>query len=177
MWEFDNMPTYHIHDTTVKLYVWDPLHPVEDSRTQEALWPYPSDAARRYDVEPLQEEYFDGQEGVDFLGSSTPFFLIKAGRDLFYESHQTSGDITETELPKDQGTDERLFVEEDQKCNLPSLLPSNVVKPFTNGTDDTDGDTGLSSISSSIFAESSPPRTEDATSQSKSSRSQPTHFP
>lgn len=171
------MPTYHIHDTTVKLYVWDPLHPVEDPKTQEPLWPYPSDAARRYDVEPLREEYFEGQEGVDFLGSSTPFFLIKAGRDLFYESRQTSGDITEAEPPEDRGTAERLLVEEDQKCNLPPLLLPTVVKPFTDGADDTDGDSGLSSISSSMFAESSPPRTEDAASQSKSSRSQPTPFP
>jgi hypothetical protein len=163
------MPTYHIHDTTVQLHVWDPLQPLEDLNTEEPAWPYPSNAARQRDAELLKEEYFEGQEGVDFLGSSMPFFLINAGRDLFYTTRQTPGDIAETDAPEDQSTDEQVLVNENRKCNVPPLLPPDVVQPPTDETDDADGDSGLSSIPSSMFAESSPPRIEDNAGQSKTS--------
>lgn len=39
--------------------------------------------AAGYTAEEIREEYFEGQEGVDFIGSCMPFFLVHAGADLF----------------------------------------------------------------------------------------------
>jgi hypothetical protein len=160
------MPTYHVHSTTIKLYVWDPLQPPKVTKNQET--PYASDVACRHDVEPLKEEYFEGQEGVDFLGSSMPFFLINAGRDLFFKTLQTSGGIPEVEALVDESQDGEVPVEEDLKpSGVPPSMHPKVIKPPTYVFDGPDSDSGLSSIPFPIFAGSNPLGNEDSTSQRK----------
>ena len=94
-------------DTGVTLYVWDPQvasytsnpssngtkkqNNSEQERSKSAV-PYsicdrvsaptvsrPTDVAFG-DVDALEEEYFTGQEGVDFLGYAVPFFLSTCER-------------------------------------------------------------------------------------------------
>jgi hypothetical protein len=100
-----------------------------------------------------------------------PFFLINAGRDLFFKTRQISRVSTEAESPVDQGQDEQVFIEDDSRLSdfLPTM-PSNVSKLPTDIFDDPDNDSSLSSIPSSIFTESISPGMEESGSQSKSSR-------
>lgn len=82
-------------------------------------------------VESLEEEYFDGQSGLDFLGSDMPFYLVHAGKDLFSKTEEVCEPVTETVL--DQG---------------------QVQSPAEDVDDDCDST--LSSVSSSRFANLSP---------------------
>jgi hypothetical protein len=133
---YATMPTYGIHDTTVKLYVWDPHQPAEQvGRTT------PIDPACGRAGEPLKEEYFNGQEGVDFLGYDIPFFLVNAGRELFFETPQASSAITDVEL-----------------------VQGEEVQSHADESDD-DAGSFLSTISSSMLADLSPQRFEESTTQ------------
>ncbi|KAE9375529.1 hypothetical protein N431DRAFT_463611 [Stipitochalara longipes BDJ] len=149
------MPTYHIYDTSVKLYVWDPhqtpRRAIEEKTNNNAV--FPIDPAYGRDIEPLKEEYFDGHEGIDFLGSDMPFFLCRSGEDLFYKARKDSANMTE--LSVDQGLKEQSSVEEESKGS--DKLRSRKVRPSADDRyDDDEGHSTLSSISSSMLAESSP---------------------
>jgi hypothetical protein len=130
------MPTYGIHDTAVKLYMWNPHQPAEQVGRKT-----PIDPACGRAGEPLKEEYFNDQEGVDFLGFDMPFFLVNAGRELFFKTPQASSAITEAELIHGEG-----------------------VQPPADESDD-DADSSLSTISSSMFADLSPQGFEESTTQ------------
>jgi hypothetical protein len=134
------MPTYHIHGTTVKLYVWDP-HQSPSKVEVSQIASTPLDAAYGRDVEPLKEEYFQGHEGVEFLGSDMPFFLVQAGKDLFFNRRQNSG-VAELSSPPDE--------------------QSRELQASSNEVDD--DDSTLSSMSSSMFADLFPPETEQNSS-------------
>lgn len=100
------MPRYHALDTAVKLCVWDPqAAPSSNIENDEAEDPTTAQNAAAvfknknrllrpkkreqsgpaigYIVDYLKEEYFEGQGGVDFLAPGMPFYLVKAGRELF----------------------------------------------------------------------------------------------
>ena len=108
------MPRYHAIDTAIKLSVWDPRAP--KSKTQRDRDHTTSSSSigcafsrlngsilhqnKRKDeeksgpatgcvIDDLKEEYFEGHEGVDFLGPGTPFYLVKAGRELFATEEET----------------------------------------------------------------------------------------
>ena len=99
------MPRYHALDTAIKLCVWDPSAEEATSKksdvisadqavstistsngvfchkTKETHGP-----ASGYVVDDLKEEYFEGDEGVNFLDSDMPFYLVKAGSQLFHRT-------------------------------------------------------------------------------------------
>jgi hypothetical protein len=126
------MPTFHVHDTAVKLCVWDPHHPPTVVMEHQGQTPLiPIDPAFGRAVEPLEEEYFDGQSGVDFLGSDMPFFLVNAGKGLLSRTEEVSKPIIETVL--DQGQVQSTAEEVYDDCDSP-----------------------LSTVSSSRFANLSP---------------------
>ncbi|CZR53310.1 uncharacterized protein PAC_03188 [Phialocephala subalpina] len=89
------MPTYNLFDLSVRLYAWEPQQfpPKIDERA------YPHDASLGEAIEEVSEEYFDRYRGIDFLGQSgSPFYLVNAGRNLFF--------------PKDQLIDGRSAIEQ-----------------------------------------------------------------
>jgi len=104
----------------------------------------PTDPAFGRAVEYLEEEYFDGQSGVDFLGSDMPFFLVHAGKDLFSKTGEASKPVTETVL--DQGQVQSPAEELDDDCDSP-----------------------LSTVSSSRFANLSPVDTRKSATLSNAS--------
>jgi hypothetical protein len=180
------MPKYHALDTAVKLYVWDPQQPINTSNTLsndgQALIsngqqrdvssvPFsifdgvpaptkspPADPAFGYDVDVVSEEYFEGQEGVDFLCHDMPFFLVNAGKELFEPpqlSFGHSGSIS-------QENDALML---DQHCGNSTLSSfvstslENAIEAPADGAHDVDAESNLSDISSSLFTpriESSP---------------------
>ncbi|KAE8452742.1 hypothetical protein EG329_013014 [Mollisiaceae sp. DMI_Dod_QoI] len=80
------MPTYNALGFSVRLHIWDPQQ--KPSEIDEKL--LPGDPSLGHVLEEVSEEYFKGCHGVDFLGqSSSPFFLINAGRDLFFRKPQS----------------------------------------------------------------------------------------
>ena len=146
------MPTYHIYDTTVKLYAWDPHQDptckIEKLSHNNAV--FPIDPAYGREVEALKEEGFDGKGGLDFLSNDMPFFLCHSGRDLFFKAPTTSVDRTEPNV--DQGRKEHIAVGE--RAQVPNKQkPRKVHQP---GYEEDEEDSALSSISSSMFGESSP---------------------
>lgn len=151
------MPTYHIHDTAVKLYAWDPHQP---PKFFIEPWTYPLDPSYGRDKEALKEEQFLDHDGVEFLGSDMPFFLVKSGRDLFFKTRQTSTTTTKHAGAKIQ--EERFLFE--KTASISDILPIGpqieARSPADDFEDDED-DSALSSISSSMFADSSPPRNEE----------------
>lgn len=160
------MPRYHSLATSIKLGVWDPaaIPPNAEAKLNdseacanpqnqplttrlEELRPKKTNLhfhgpAAGYLVEDLKEEYFDGEEGVNFLGGCMPFFLVRAGRDLLgipqalqkpYYGQRSSGPSDDSNL-------------------------TNLSLTLRNGTSletppsDPDTDSFLSSISSSRFS-------------------------
>ena len=88
------MPIYHSTRTSVRLCIWDPPSTVT---TSSAL----PDPAQGCDVIELAEEYFEGNEGIDFLGQDKPFFLVSAGRDLFRGESKPTGNDRRTTPAED----------------------------------------------------------------------------
>lgn len=113
------MPTYQCLDTEVQLCTWTPLLrystaskaantemapsivtkarvPVasprvkKDSLVNEALG-NAGDSIGPLKVTKLNEEYFRGHNGLDFLGMDMPFYLIHAGGDLYREITSLTG--------------------------------------------------------------------------------------
>jgi hypothetical protein len=158
------MPKYHALDTGIKLCVWDPNATpklkTEDqdhstssssisaafSRLNDSLFPKSKrkneenfGPAIGYVVDDLDEEYFEGHEGVDFLAPGMPFYLIKAGKELFAgreedaARHSARGFKGATLTP------------------LPSTaLPKDIYDP-TSLSQLSDTDTNLSSIGAEYF--------------------------
>jgi len=150
------MPTYYVYDTTVKLYAWDPHQPprckIEETTNNNAV--FPIDPAYGREVEALEEECFNSKEGVDFLGSDMPFFLCHSGRDLFYKAPTTPMDMTEPSVG--QGRTKRFTVGDG--ATAPDRKKSGKIWSSVGLLHEEDeGDSALSSISSSMFGESSPP--------------------
>jgi hypothetical protein len=101
------MPRYHALGTAIKLCVWNPdSKPAPNSKAEidgienisststsavfaknHGLLPHKkretSGPAIGCFVDDLKEEYFGEHEGVDFLASGIPFYLVKAGKELF----------------------------------------------------------------------------------------------
>ena len=158
------MPKYHALDTSVKLCVWDPnampqlktedqghstpsssisaafsrlngsLLPKSKGKNEEKFGP-----AIGYIVDDLDEEYFEGHEGVDFLAPGMPFYLVKAGRELFAGKEE----------------DAVLHSTRDFKgatlTTLPSMaLPKDIYDPASL-SQLSDTDTNLSSIGAEFF--------------------------
>jgi hypothetical protein len=149
------MPTYHIHDTAVRLCVWDPDQPpkrcIERQRTG-GPYTYPPPPYGR-DVEPLKEQH----EGVEFLGSDMPFWIVKAGHDLFFKTRQTSSAITKPSVERRQ--EEPVPAKEGHKNS--NIQQAKEPQSSPHDFHDDDGDSVLSSISSSMFADSSPLEIEE----------------
>lgn len=161
------MPRYHALDTSVRLCVWNPqANP--DSRTdgnegsdaaaadfvativRKYAPPPPkkektSGPAIGYAVDKLQEEYFEGHEGVDFLGPAIPHYLVKAGKGLFLSSGEDeprrSSPVVGNQFP---GKDASKVQANDSEDTRPSSQPSHA-------------DTSLSSIDTEFFTTETEP--------------------
>ena len=123
------MPKYHSLETAIKLSISSP---------QRTRLPTNGPAAR-YLSEDLKEQYFEGQEGVDFLGNCMPFFLIRAGQDLNASQYQSA--------PRDDQSD------------VPFSIFDKDAEPSNTPTSSADTDSFLSSVSTSRFALGSSPIT------------------
>jgi hypothetical protein len=121
------MPKYHSLETAIKLSI---------SRPQTTRLPTNGPAAG-YLSEDLKEQYFEGQEGVDFLGNCMPFFLTRAGQDLNASQHQPA--------------------HRDDQSDLPSSIFNKDVEPSNTPTSSVNSDSFLSSVSTSRFALGSSP--------------------
>ena len=172
------MPRYHPLDTAVNLYIWDPQQtssssdpvPMEEntpnSNGQQRKLPAvpfsifggipaPSesaftDPAFGQDADVVKEEYFEGQEGVDFLGLDMPFFLANAGTDLFKSRRNFSTKL----ISKEAVNDVSIPYQNDGESTLPPLLssvPAYKIEAPEDGTHDVDADSSLSDLSSSFF--------------------------
>ena len=153
------MPKYHALDTGIKLCVWDPnatpqlktedqdhstssssisaafsrlngsLLPESKRKNEEKFGP-----AIGYVVDDLDEEYFEGHEGIDFLAPGIPFYLIKAGKELFARTEEdavrhsargfkgaTLTTLPSTALPKNIYNSNSLSQLSDTDTNLSSI--------------------------------------------------------
>jgi hypothetical protein len=76
------MPTYFAGGFSVNLHVWDPSKKPDARAEQEVI---PLDPSIGHAIDKLSEEFFKDQQGVNFLPKSdSPFYLINAGRELFF---------------------------------------------------------------------------------------------
>jgi hypothetical protein len=110
------------------------------------------DPALGYTADVLKEEYFDGHEGVDFLGDDMPFFLVNAGKDLFFEPRQPATEYNSVHEEQTKATS-KPSGDSDQSdlAALPSLQhPSGNDAPVV--ADYEDEDSILSTVASSIFS-------------------------
>ncbi|KAI9055523.1 hypothetical protein LZ554_000471 [Drepanopeziza brunnea f. sp. 'monogermtubi'] len=145
------MPTYGPRSTTVGLYCWDPI-PEKKSTTA-------ANVSRRYKVERIREERFDGGRGVDFLGSSTaPFYLVNAGQNLFYgEGIVNSGDdgCDPSGVDGKTGSRASTYTKSIRGLENPGPPPGEDPSPRQTPKQgpDTDLDSNLSIMSSSQFTE------------------------
>jgi hypothetical protein len=104
-------------------------------------------------------------EGVEFLGSDMPFWIVNAGHDLFFKTRQTSSAITKPSVERRQ--EEPVPAKEDHKN--PDIQPTKELQSSAHDFHNDDGDSVLSSISSSMFADSSPLEIEESAPQDASS--------
>jgi hypothetical protein len=91
------------------------------------------DQALGYTADVLKEEYFDGHEGVDFLGDDMPFFLVNAGKDLFFEPRQPATEHNSVHEEQTKATS-KPSGDSDQSdlAALPSLQhPSGMMRPLS----------------------------------------------
>ncbi|KAK6583135.1 hypothetical protein PZA11_004211 [Diplocarpon coronariae] len=141
------MPRYLPLQTEVSLYCWEPVSGQSSSS--------PVDVSQGYELERLSEEPFDGCKTVDFLGPY-PFFLLNAGRELFYGCSNTSANssiqcnqqatqIEAAEAPRKSTANEKGLVTFQRKHMLPPTTPNKGL--------DSDLDSILSSLSSSRFSQ------------------------
>jgi len=107
------MPRYYALNTAVNLCVWDPNPRERNNKESEMTKGLGTPFASTHDgiahpkketygpaaqcvVDVLKEEYFEGKEGLDFLDIAVPFYLVKAGRELFAPAK-----AEEVQLPSD----------------------------------------------------------------------------
>jgi hypothetical protein len=159
------MPRYHSLNTGIGIAVWDPLRSslTADSQVGDLSRPkttslHTQGPAAGHLVEHLKEECFDGHDGVHFLAGCMPFFLVRAGQDLF-ERQQPNHLQDSPQNPRTSGpnTDADL-------ANLLSSTAKNGIAASDTPIADPDDDSSLSSVSSSRF--DSPVVAIDATSKS-----------
>jgi hypothetical protein len=158
------MPRYHTLGSAVVLCSWDPAFKAEKDYNRNELSnssSKPSTAAHQaalppkstrlhtdgpaagYLTEDIREEYFDGQEGVDFISNCMPFFLIHAGADLFappQSSHKDHRSRQQTPQVVDDQAEQR------------SSASKNGTMPINTPTEGSETESILSSISSTRFA-------------------------
>ncbi|KAL2071320.1 hypothetical protein VTL71DRAFT_12555 [Oculimacula yallundae] len=151
------MPTYGPLGTTVSLYTWETGAGEESSGQGE------SGQTRRVEVERVREDKFNKQ-GLDFLGpSSVPFFLVNAGQDLFSPASASSSD-SDTVTPIDSATKtKRANTTPPQVNAIPAATLLLLESPPTIDLMESDQDTTLSSLNSSLF-EPSPRAKEESSS-------------
>ncbi|PBP16059.1 SET domain protein [Diplocarpon rosae] len=114
-----------------------------------------ADVSQGYKLERISEEPFDGCKTVDFLGPH-PFFLLNAGRELFYGSRNKSANSSiqcsrenthneAAEAPDKSPTNDKELETFQGKHMLPPTTPKKGL--------DSDLDSILSSLSSSRFSQ------------------------
>jgi hypothetical protein len=140
------MPRYHALDTAIELCVWDRQtpgskadgndghststttdfasmlkdHGLEHPKKKEAYGP-----AAGHFVDILKEEYFEDQEGVDFLGPAMPFYLVKAGKELF-RSLEKDEDLSSSAAREENPTQiSSTALANDTEDTRPSSQPSS----------------------------------------------------
>lgn len=135
------MPTYGPLGTTISLYTWDasagrPLTGQGDASDCE--------------VECVREDKFDNQ-GLDFLGpSSVPFFLVNAGQDLFSPVSASDGGDAAAPAAEAKDTSSTPSSALAKSTSLAAKSPLAIASP-TNDLMDSDHDTTLSTLNSSLF--------------------------
>jgi len=142
------MPKYAALDTRVALYIWDPQR-LPDYVASSSN-PHMPDS--RHNTEPVAEEYFKGQEGVNFLGSAMPFYLINAGSDLFSKTRQPVTDSVTSGYQTDHTLDNQSSTAAGN-ISTPgsaSLFSPDAIKDCAD--EDMDVDSSLSSLHSSMFS-------------------------
>ncbi|KAL5321621.1 hypothetical protein ACEPPN_009581 [Leptodophora sp. 'Broadleaf-Isolate-01'] len=133
------MPTYGPLGTAVSLYTWDPNTGQAVSAQGDA-----SDC----EVERIREDNFDNQ-GLDFLGpGSVPFFLVNAGQDLFSPAAPDGDDDTAPPAAEASGINSTPAL---AKSMSPSAKTPLATASPHNDLTDSDHDTTLSTLSSSLF--------------------------
>ena len=136
------MPRYYALDTAIKLSIWDPQAcsglkfdndrgsgtsnaSVATSSTKHKILPRRNKIAEAgpatgYIVDDLKEEYFKGNEGLDFVAPGMPFYLVKAGRELF------AVDVGEN----DAGRQFSPYAEGVKQTTIPAtVLGNNILEP------------------------------------------------
>lgn len=140
------MPTYGPLGTTVSLYTWE----AEASQNLPAQ----GDASQSSEVERITEDKFDNQ-GLDFLGpSSTPFFLVNAGQDLFSAAAQSDDDYADVSAADGKGVNSNAVLPNFTSPAGRTPLPLSPIKNDHHDLTESDNDTTLSSLNSSMFEQS-----------------------
>ncbi|KAG4430001.1 hypothetical protein IFR05_014512 [Cadophora sp. M221] len=133
------MPTYGPLGTTVSLYTWDPNTSPAISAQGDTV---------DCEVERIREDKFDNQ-GLDFLGpSSVPFFLVNAGQDLFSPAAPDDDDDTAAPVAKVICINSTPAL---VKSTSPAAKTPIATASPTNDLTDSDHDTTISTLNSSLF--------------------------
>jgi hypothetical protein len=143
------MPVHGHTQTTVTLFTWDPRQGQDD----------PNGGAPNGNraIQPLNEEWFEGQEGLQFFESNAvlQYYLVNAGRSLIFGA-TTPPRSSPTALQNLQALVEKIKPEkpaiELAACSS-GLQSSSQPEAPDPKVPDIDADTTLSSISTSVLEE------------------------
>jgi hypothetical protein len=143
------MPVHGHTQTTVTLFTWDPRQRQDD----------PNGGAPNGNraIQPLNEEWFEGQEGLQFFESNAvlQYYLVNAGRSLIFGA-TTPPQSSPTALQNLQALVEKIKPEkpaiELATCSS-GLQSSSQPEAPDPKVPDIDTDTTLSSISTSVLEE------------------------
>jgi hypothetical protein len=74
------MPIHGLTGTRARLFTWDPRQGQDD--------PILRTPSGNRDIQPLAEEWFEGQEGLQYFDSKAvlPYYLVNAGRSLIFRT-------------------------------------------------------------------------------------------
>lgn len=141
------MPVHGPTKTKVTLFTWDPRQGQDD----------PNDEAANGNraIQPLREEWFEGQEGLQFFDSKAvlPYYLVNAGRSLIFDTTPQSSPAALQTL---HALVEKLKLErptiELAATSCDPQSSSQLEVPETQNLD-IDADTTLSSIQTSVLEE------------------------
>lgn len=132
------MPTYGPLRTTVSLYMWEP----DACQDVSGL----GDASSGCAVERIREDAFDNTS-LDFLGpGSVPFYLINAGQDLFSPAPPADNGDAVTPAKRVNSSATPGSAE-----SVGPAIRSPLTSPLANDLLETDHDSSLSSLDSSMF--------------------------
>jgi hypothetical protein len=148
--QFDaTMPVHGHTKTTVTLFTWDPRQGQDD----------PNGGAPNGNraIQPLNEEWFEGQEGLQFFESNAvlQYYLVNAGRSLIF-SATTPPQSSPTALQSLQALVEKIKLEKpaiELAASSSGLQSSSQPEVPHPKSPDIDADTTLSSISTSVLEE------------------------